>query len=244
MEFRKLFVQFVATTAPAVVVYFIGWAYLYYFLGSFGINIGEIHTDAATIFIYSFPVFRSVAQLAVFDGVDFFWPAVIFIVAVVLTILATIRAPGPLDVMRVSPDDGRYKKLRRAVAAIVGRYPLIRYLAIAGLVVIAVIAVNMATERTAFEATRRVWNGKAISAVALVKNEPNPDEWRTQYAGCSKSQALLLIYADDKAYYLLCKNSDASTDGTVFEVRRDNGLSSVRYVAKGTLSWLKPELPR
>lgn len=37
----KAIYEFLVATLPAVVLYFVGWAYLYFFLGAFGINIAE-----------------------------------------------------------------------------------------------------------------------------------------------------------------------------------------------------------
>ena len=56
---------------------------------------------------------------------------------------------------------------------------------------------------------------------------------RESYLKCSEKQALLLIYANEKVYYLLCKSVENDKEGYVFEVRRESGLSSVRFVSSG-----------
>jgi hypothetical protein len=38
MEFQKSIIQFLIATLPAVFLYFVGWGYLYFFFGAFGIN--------------------------------------------------------------------------------------------------------------------------------------------------------------------------------------------------------------
>src|SRR5258707_392343 len=42
-------------TIPAVLAYFIGWEYLYYYLGQFGVGIAELELGLETIFIYAVP---------------------------------------------------------------------------------------------------------------------------------------------------------------------------------------------
>ena len=43
MDLTKAIYEFLVATLPAVFLYFLGWAYLYFFLGAFGINISVFH---------------------------------------------------------------------------------------------------------------------------------------------------------------------------------------------------------
>jgi hypothetical protein len=82
VEFQKSLIQFLIATVPAIVLYFIGWAYLYFYFSSFGINIAEIHLDTSTVFIYAF------SPLAIVVKAYWPWiaPLTVIIVAVVLII--------------------------------------------------------------------------------------------------------------------------------------------------------------
>lgn len=54
MNITKALYEFLIATLPAVIVYFIGWAYLFFFLSDFSINITELNFDTTTVFIYAF----------------------------------------------------------------------------------------------------------------------------------------------------------------------------------------------
>jgi hypothetical protein len=93
----------------------------------------------------------------------------------------------------------------------------------------------------AVQQKKQVWAGeRSVSIVALLVegskpktgSDPTP-QLRESYMQCSDQQALLWIFSDEKAYYLLCKSVHNSNEGYVFEVRREFGLSSVRFVSAG-----------
>lgn len=55
----------VVAAIPAALAYFVGWAYLHYYLAEFGIGIAELELGTETIFIYAAP--------PVFLAVKSFW---------------------------------------------------------------------------------------------------------------------------------------------------------------------------
>jgi hypothetical protein len=87
----------------------------------------------------------------------------------------------------------------------------------------------------------QVWTGKTEYAIPLLMEKSKSEtttpkqqsSWLESYVECSNAQALILIYSEEKAYYLLCKSNENSDEGWVFEVRRQFGLSSVRPASAG-----------
>jgi hypothetical protein len=90
MEFQKSIIQFLIATLPALFLYFVGWGYLYFFFGAFGINIAEIHLDTSTVFIYAFSPLPIVVKA--------YWPwvapSIVIVVAVVLIITRLLPHKG------------------------------------------------------------------------------------------------------------------------------------------------------
>ena len=50
--------EVLVATIPAVLIYFVGWAYLHFYLKVFGIGMSELDLDVQTILIYSYPVIQ------------------------------------------------------------------------------------------------------------------------------------------------------------------------------------------
>jgi hypothetical protein len=60
LESQKTIFDFVIVTLPGLLLYFLGWAYLYYYLRYFGISPSEAKLDAQTVLIYSYVPFYDV----------------------------------------------------------------------------------------------------------------------------------------------------------------------------------------
>ena len=223
VEFQKSLIQFLIATVPAIVLYFIGWAYLYFYFSSFGINIAEIHLDTSTVFIYAF------SPLAIVVKAYWPWiaPLTVIIVAVVLIITTLMPRKSRNEIKQI------YRWVRDKVP--IGVTTL---LMIIGLLIF-LSALVPVVKWAAIQQRKQVWAGeRPVSMVVLVegskpKAEADPAQVRESYMQCSDQQALLSIFSDDKAYYLLCKSVENSDVGYVFEVRREFGLSSVRFVSAG-----------
>ena len=69
--------EIVIVTVPAVVAYYLGWAYLYYYMGAFGIGVSELDMGIETMFIYSMP---AVILLAKSYGTNVVGIAVVIVV--------------------------------------------------------------------------------------------------------------------------------------------------------------------
>jgi hypothetical protein len=237
MEIRKLFVEFLVATGPVVMTYFVGWGYLYFFFGAFGINIAEINTDTATIFVYSFPVFRNIVTLRAFSDIDLAWVLLVLIFAFGLLVLLRACYFGDAGIYRVKPNPNPVEMVWDVAYRLGRKWVGIRYVAAACLLILSVFVTVLLIEKAAYLAADQVWGVRATFVVAASGAKNNFPEYRSQYEACLKAQALRLIYADNQGYYLLCMNDDASTEGTVFEVSRTNGLVSARFAGRGGELW-------
>jgi hypothetical protein len=223
MELHKVFYEFLIVTVPAVALYFTGWGYLYYYLDAFGISISEVHIDVPTIFIYSLPVVQ--------DALERYLGFLIFVV---------LFAPAVCVIVYSQSNQKNKERIESSLASMrgaVSKMSVWSKLAIL-IVFMGVSAFSMlpVINRAAQDTASRVWKGPATFVIALpslsdkIKSSPLEE----QYDSCSKAESLRLIYSDDSAYYLLCVNAgDDSGQGDVFEVRRKEGLVSVRFAASG-----------
>jgi hypothetical protein len=245
VELKKAIYDFVAATLPALILYFVGWTYLYFFLGAFGINIAEIHFDTATIFIYAF----SPLQIAV-KTYGFF---ILSIAVGGLAIIALIIWLTGWIFPRLKLALEYYYRISRVKVS--GASAWLKIFLLFVIIVIFLLVLVPVVKWAAMLQKTQVWAGHAEYIVPLrlddsksqaatesktqgtdQKSQPAPNPtlfWRESYAQCVAQQALLLIYADDKAYYLLCKSVENSSEGIVFEVRREFGLTSVRFASFG-----------
>lgn len=227
MEFQKSIIQFVIATLPAVVLYFVGWGYLYFFFTAFGINIAEIHLDTSTVFIYAF------SPLLIAAKAYRSWGASVTLFAVIVAVVLFITKLIPHKHKRATKQI--YRWLRDKVP-----FGVKTALLIIGLLIV-LSALVPVVEWAAIQKKKQVWAGeRPVSIVAMLVEGSKPKtgtdtapQLRESYVQCSEQQALLLIFSDEKAYYLLCKSVENSNEGYVFEVRREFGLSSVRFVSAG-----------
>jgi hypothetical protein len=225
----KALIDFLIATSPAVVLYFIGWAYLYSFLSAFGINMAEIHMDTPTIFIYSFsPLYK----LAMSYGLHF-----LFVIGGLLLIWAAV---GYLPHRIAAPVKFGYEKATGVISKSVAAKLFVFVVAS----IFVALSLLQVSKITAIQASDRLWKDEgAANTLALIsEKDAKPSagltkfpysQWRASYDKCVDEQALLLIYSDDKAYYFLCKSKINKNEGLVFEVRRELGLVSVRFAAGG-----------
>jgi len=227
MEWQKVFYEFLIVTVPAVILYFIGWGYLYYYFGAFGINIAEVHIDVPTIFIYSVPV----VQNAVVHYLYYLLVVLVLLPAAVLLLYSQLKVR----------QKNKVKAAWTRAATAVAEMSLWAKLALLIVVLVgSALAMRPIIEAAALETAMRIWTGSTTVVIALpeAKGEGSPKPvapsvWSNRYEACSKKEALRLIYADDNAYYLLCMKEDTrSGQGDVFEVRRKEGLVSVRFAER------------
>jgi hypothetical protein len=209
-EGKGLF-ELVIATIPTVLLYFVGWAYLYFYLRVFGIGISELDLDIQTIFIYAYP------PIHYFGTAYWYW--------ILLTIAAILLA------RRFAPHRIRVK-LDAFYNTACAAPPIAKGLELFGvLVVLAFLSVPF-VQSDAERAADRKWISEGVRIEAMVK-EPESKEksgWYDNYKLCAGRRALDLIFSDKDAYYMLCTSSVDETSALVFEVRRDAGLASVRFI--------------
>jgi hypothetical protein len=108
-------------------------------------------------------------------------------------------------------------------------------LLIAVMVALAFVSVPI-IQSVATQAAKRKWdNGVGLRIDAIIK-EPEPKWWvekgkaHDYYRDCGSRGVLDLIFSDKHSYYVLCVAESDRTAGLVFEVRREAGLVSVRFL--------------
>lgn len=227
MEMRKAIYEFLLATLPAVVLYFIGWAYLYFFLEAFGISITELHLDTPTIFIYAF----SPLQIALRAYGWWVLGGVLGLAFLLWVIQKMLPQRWSIRLRK------RFKWMREKVAQLP---PWVTPLSMLVTFFAVLLALVPLARWAADRQTMRVWASQVGYVIPLLahdtKSQPATEEsspWHDSYKKCSEQEALLLIFSDDKAYYVLCKSSENSKEGYVFEIRRETWLSSVRFASMG-----------
>lgn len=84
----KALPDIVLVTAATVLIFFVGWAYLNFYLRAFGILISELDLDIQTIFIYSYPPARLLL------GTYYWWISIVIIFLLVTAVLVGRRLFG------------------------------------------------------------------------------------------------------------------------------------------------------
>jgi hypothetical protein len=227
---QKAFTDFLVATVPVVLVYFIGWGYLYFYFNAFGINISEIHLDTSTVFIYALtPI-----QIVLNEWRTWIGPAIFGIATAVVLFGITLK---------LLPRDIKMQVQAIGVWLTDGSAPGIKIVMLTVGLVIALIILQPILEWAAQQKQMKIWAGQTEVIVPLVdspgdeKDKPGTlidPAWHRQresYVQCRNAQALRLIFSDDKAYYALCKSRENSDAGIVFEVRREGGLASARFAS-------------
>ncbi|NYT60578.1 hypothetical protein H0A65_16790 [Alcaligenaceae bacterium] len=213
----------VVVAAPAVFVYFLGWSYLNYYLGAFGVGVAELDVSAETVFIYAAP-----AAIWLIESPSL-WLVIIItvIVGVGLTHLPwRLRNQIWLVVAPI-----------RRVLSIMPWY--VRALAL--LVVIFIFStllvklVSPVVKDAALTNAAQAWDYSGIRILATVDFSASNLVKRQLFEACTRQERLQLVFSDKSSYYMLCP-SEIEADGLIYEVRRNGSvLASVRRVDKPVL---------
>jgi len=201
----------VLVTIPAALIYFIGWAYLHYYLGAFSIDLSELELGVETVLIYSAPPLFSLVsayKLALIAGL-------------IVLALASAGLVWRLQVHHSSAASGAAGHAGASTAA-QPEYvwlPTVTFI-LKGLWAF-VVMVGLAFVLT--PALRNFATGKAR---LTWRDDSLPIEVRVEEA-----RHLHLVFSDKDRYFLLCTSTIDPDRGAVYEVRReDSSLASVRYV--------------
>ena len=208
--------ELVFATIPAVLLYFVGWAYLYFYLKVFGIGISELDLDIQTILIYAYPPIKAF--------VASYWHLALVTIAALLISVWLARRYAPRAVK---------DKLAAFYKGVRGSSPITQgFQLFVVLLTLAFLAVPIVRTEAA-QAADRKWVSEGVVIEAMVK-EPETKEksvWYDSYKRCASRRALDLIFADKDAYYMFCISGLDET-ALVFEVRREVGLVSVRFIQR------------
>jgi hypothetical protein len=248
VNLQEAILELLAAALPAVVLYFTGWSYLYFYLGAFAINISEINFDLPTVFIYSYPPLHALWE--------FYWlPIVAFVVGVVLVWLFAARLWAAAVAPRLTPC------LAVEAAAIAARVRALSTTAwtlsvLFVLVLVLPLPLKSLTSFAAARAADRVWEGQAAELRPVFDKPPavasrfdvvrlvTVSLWRKatkkerdamavladDYETCQRRNAVSVVFAVEQRYYLLCRGAQVPFRGAVYEVKGKDGLLSVRSV--------------
>lgn len=213
---KKSVPEWLVVTLPAVLLYFVGWAYLHYYLQAFGIGISELDLDLQTILLYSLPPFKILFSA--------YWPWILggFFLAWLLAQLC-----------RGIP--ARYRVRIGSTTSWAPKLPLlVRVPAILVLLFLAVIACAYAIRVAALQNADDKWTSEGTRIEAMVKaaEGEGKSNIHSNYRSCNERRALDLIISDKEAYYILCISRVEPKSAIVFEVRRSTGLASARLIQR------------
>jgi hypothetical protein len=220
MELNKTLYEFVIATLPAVVLYFVGWGYLYFLLSGFQINIGELNFDTSSIFIYAFsPIYILITS---------HWIIVLLVIACLAALILIIGVC--------------FSRAWHHFCGLLRQLPIaLRILGSAVLFIFFLVALIPFLKWAAFRQKLQIWDSNAtvipIVEPSSIQQSANRElSWRDNYIksynACSDQGTLIQIFSDDKVYFLLCKSVENTNEADVFEVRREGGLKSVRFVSR------------
>jgi hypothetical protein len=230
----KVLTDLIVVTIPAVLLYFVGWVYLYFYLGAFGIGVSELDLDIQTIFLYFLPPIRLLAKF-IWDGflANLYLAGGLLVLIAIAAVLFKQCAPGHFQSLgqRLSTS---FNNLRELFASLQTASVIVQCLLVFVLLVsLAIIAVPVIRSTAGYAADRQwVTRGTMIAAMIKKADEMQSSSWFDNYKACSERRALNLIFADKETYFMLCIDKYDASFGVVYEVRRDAGLASVRPVTR------------
>ena len=214
----------VLVTIPAALIYFIGWAYLHYYLGAFSIDLSELELGVETVLIYSAPPLFSLVSA--------------YQLTLILALIALLVASGVL-VWRLQRHHASSTASHAAApAAVHPEYvwmPMLAFI-LKGLwafVVMVSLAFALTPGLRNFAAgkARLTWRDDSMPIEVRVAEPEKPDAMHDNYRTCQEARRLHLVFSDKDRYFLLCTSAIDPDRGAVYEVRRDDSsLASVRYV--------------
>lgn len=207
-------VSAIVVATPAVIVYFLGWTYLNYYLGAFGIGIAELDLGVETIFIYSAPAATWLLKTKWpwFVGIAVFWGIVV---------LWSCHLRGG-----ISP----------SVTSFLRKFFMFWYVqAIATFIGVTLLTMMIApiVQKAAVTHVTEMWGRAGIKIRAMVESSESGSDERRDYETCKKRDGLQLVFGDKNGYFMLCTSEIDDMDGVIYEVRRqDSALASVRRVSR------------
>lgn len=217
----------VIATVPAILAYFVGWAYLHFYLSAFGFDESELDLGIPTIFVYAFPPIRLLFN-SCWDWFLINWHWVLIISIGGLAMVWAIKRLMTPSMART------HNWLSRTRAKLIPRSPLGQGIGMLLTLVMLFFLAAPFIRMAALQQADQKWVGEGVRLDAVLKEFDAKERPAAvvNYNLCSKRRALDLVFADRSAYYMLCISSKDPSSAVVFEVRREGGLASVRYVSR------------
>lgn len=213
--------QFIfATIAPAT-LYFLGWAYLYFYLGWFNIDISEVDPNITTVLTYGYSPIYALR-----------WWTLVPILGLAIA--------GWIAKKKSSTFETLLTRLRCNYTRVKRRTPSEVALLLGVIFILFIFpwALLPLANRAATSAAEREWQrAPTVKAVLEQDRKSAPDdaapEILIQYGECShRPEQLRLIFANSNRYFLLCVSKDYDNLGTIYEIERGKGLESVRSIQR------------
>jgi hypothetical protein len=231
MDLQRSIIDFIIVTLPGVFLYFLGWIYLYYFLNFFGINISELQLDTSTVFIYSYsPIYDLivghlfVAMLLAFA-----------IFSILFTSVFDLFSERMLAFLRKHTFPVRVRWINHRWPSSFNPSWRVVYLTVVLFLTI-VCVFNLVLIPIAISGARlaagQKWKGdtRSILVNLNLEEKPNSSELTEDFNACQLRGAMVQIFSDENTLFLLCRSPDDPRTGSVFEIKKERGVVSSRYV--------------
>jgi hypothetical protein len=251
MDWQKAISDFLVATIPAVLLYFLGWAYLYYFLSSFGIYPSELKLDVITVLIYAYAPIHDIATkyllIIVLCSLAF-----IFLIYFNIALPNKMLQRAPLWMKQLPTSASKMYRPTSSLPLAIRIFYLTFELLIGMLIALSlilipiaklaaakkeaelwgdsapIIAVNLRPEDT----SKKGVNSNAPTLESKAEEHNSNDETLSSEVGrCQRNLGLVPIFSDDSKLFVLCRNEQDRNSGWVFELRKEKGLISARYVS-------------
>jgi hypothetical protein len=251
MDWQKAISDFLVATIPAVLLYFLGWAYLYYFLSSFGIYPSELKLDVITVLIYAYaPIHDIVARYLLI--IIFSCLAFIFLIYFNIASPKKMLQRAPLWVKQLPTSVSKMYRPVSSLPLAIRIFSLTFELLIGMLLALSlilipiaklaaakteaelwgdsapIIAVNLHLEDTSKKEVNS--NAPTLESKADQEHNSNDETLSSEVAQCQRNLGLVPIFSDDSTLFVLCRNEQDRNSGWVFELRKEKGLVSARSV--------------
>lgn len=258
MDWNKTISDFLIVTIPGVLLYFMGWAYLYYYLQSFGIYPSELKLDTMTVLIYSYT--------PISDFISTHWVVVVLWITVVLTIIHlkfNWREPLVALMPRLPKVVGNLSKYYRPA---VDLSPFVRtvyfsFVCLIGIIFVLYFVLVPISHWTAERKVKEAWSPKSSATIRVNLQQRNAaaedkmvessfngnategddqpgSSLVSQEKSCQDTESLIRIFSDDSTLFTLCV--DKYHIGRVFELRKEKGVISARDVYPVENTFIRP----
>jgi len=222
----------VLVTIPAALVYFIGWAYLHYYLSAFSIDLSELEFDLEGVLIYAAPPIVSMCtdhQLAAALLLLAMAAASLWLVRLVHRRHRNQKLAGALSYPGNPHPAAAHPLLHLPSFVLKGLWALVTMVCLVTLL-------RPALRDIAIARAQAAWDMNGVAIRAIVEQPEKDDPSYLLYAGyqtCMAARRLHLVFSDRNRYFMLCKGDPDFGSAALYEVRReDSALASVRYISR------------